>query len=147
MPLDNYEILDLTEGFDFEVKKAAGRDGKGQLPDSFFPTYSAMANTEGGVVLLGIEQIADEQFQVFGIVNPAKVIKELWNGLNNKQKVSSNILNEQDVRTLELEGKRVVQITIPRATRFQLPVYIGKNPFDGTYRRQGDGDFRGDEET
>jgi predicted HTH transcriptional regulator len=89
MPLDAHEILDLTEGFDFEAKKAAWRDGNGQLPDSFFPTYSAMANTEGGVVLLGIEQIADEQFQVFGIVNPAKVVKELWSGLNNQQKVSA----------------------------------------------------------
>lgn len=145
--MDSYEILDLTEGFDFEAKKAAGRDGRGQLPDSFFPSYSAMSNTEGGVVLLGIEEVAGDQFQVFGIVNPAKVIKELWSGLNNKQQVSSNILNERDVQTIELEGKTVIQVNIPRAARGQLPVYIGKNPFDGTYRRQGDGDFRCDEET
>ena len=87
--MDSYEILDLTEGFDFEAKKAAGRDGRGQLPDSFFPSYSAMSNTEGGVVLLGIEEVAGDQFQVFGIVNPAKVIKELWSGLNNKQRKHS----------------------------------------------------------
>lgn len=123
MPLDVYQILDLIEGFDFEAKKAAGRDGRGQLPDSFFPSYSAMANTEGGVVLLGIEEVADDKFQVFGISNPGKVIKELWSGLNNKEMVSSNILNERDVQTLELEGKTVIQIAIPRATRFQLPVY------------------------
>jgi ATP-dependent DNA helicase RecG len=147
MPLDTIQIIDLTEGFDFEAKKAAGRDGRGQLPDSFFPTYSAMANTEGGVVLLGIEEVANDQFQVFGVVDPSKVIKELWSGLNNKQKISSNILNERDVQTLELEGKTVIQITIPRATRFQLPVYLGKNPLVGAYRRQGDGDFRCDEET
>jgi len=147
MPLDAVQIIDLTEGFDFEAKKAAGRDGQGQLPDSFFPTYSAMANTEGGVVLLGIEEITDDQFQVFGIINSGKVIKELWSSLNNKQKISSNILNERDVQTLELEGKTVLQISIPRATRFQLPVFLGKNPFVGTYRRQDDGDFRCDEET
>jgi ATP-dependent DNA helicase RecG len=147
MALSTIQVIDMIEGFDFEAKKAAGRDGQGQLPDSFFPTYSAMANTEGGVVLLGIEQVADDDFKVFGIINPTKVIKELWNNLNNKQKVSSNILNERDVQTLELEGKFVIQITVPRATRFQLPVYLGKNPLVGTYRRQGDGDFRCDEET
>ncbi len=147
MALDTIQIFDLIEGFDFEVKKAAGRDGRGQLPDSFFPTYSAMANTEGGVVLLGVEEVATDQFEVLGVVNPSKVIKELWSSLNNKQKASSNILNEKDVKTLELEGKTIIQITIPRATRFQLPVYLGKNPLIGTYRRQGDGDFRCDEET
>ena len=146
MPLNSYEIVDLTEGFDFEVKKAAGRDRKGQLPDSFFPTYSAMANTEGGVVLLGIEEADEEQFQVVGVANPAKVIKELWSSLNNKQKISANILNERDVQIIEREGKTVIQINIPRATRFQLPVYLGQNPLIGTYRRQGDGDFRCDEE-
>ena len=145
--MDSYEILDLTEGFDFEAKKAAGRDGRGQLPESFFPTYSAMANTEGGVVLLGIDEVAEDQFEVFGVINPVKVIKELWNGLNNRQKISSNILSERDVQTIELEGKTVIQVNIPRAARGQLPVYIGKNPFDGTYRRQGDGDFRCDQET
>ena len=147
MALDFIQLFDLTEGFDFEAKKAAGRDGRGQLPDSFFPTYSAMANTEGGVVMLGIDEVMEGQFEVFGISNHTKVIKELWNGLNNKQKVSSNILNEQDVQLIELEGKTVIQINIPRAARGQLPVYVGKNPFVGTYRRQGDGDFHCDEET
>jgi ATP-dependent DNA helicase RecG len=145
MPLDFHQILDLTEGLDFEAKKAAGRDGRGQLPDSFFPTYSAMANTEGGVVLLGVEEVAD-RFQIFGIIDPNKVVKELWSGLNNQEKVSCNILNDACVQIVELEGKRVVQITIPRATRFQMPVYMGKNPFVGTYRRHGEGDFRCDEE-
>jgi len=147
MALDTIQIVDLTEGIDFEAKKAAGRDGLGQLPDSFFPTYSAMANTEGGVVLLGIEQVAEDKFEVFGVINHGKVVKDLWSSLNNKQKISSNILNEQDVQTLELEGKTVIQITVPRATRFQLPVYLGKNPLIGTYRRQGEGDFHCDEET
>ena len=106
-----------------------------------------MANTEGGVVLLGIEEVSDDYFQVSGIATPQKVISELWNGLNNRGKVSCNILTDSDVRILKLEGHEVIQITIPRATRFQMPVFTGKNPFVGTYRRQGEGDFHCDEET
>ena len=108
MSLDLYQIADLTETFDFELKKAAGKDGQGQLPDNFFSTYSAMANTEGGVVLLGIEEVADGSNQVFGIINPTKVISELWTGLNNKEKVSGNILNADHVQIIELEKKQVI---------------------------------------
>jgi predicted HTH transcriptional regulator len=147
MTLDDFQITDLAEGQDFEAKKAGGKDGQGQLPDNFFSTYSAMANTEGGVVLLGIEEVGVGQFQVFGIANPTKVLAELWNGLNNKERVSCNILHDDCVRLVELEGKKVIQITIPRATRGQMPVCLGKNPLVGTYRRHGEGDFRCDDET
>jgi predicted HTH transcriptional regulator len=147
MALDLFQIFELTEGLDFEAKKAAGKDGRGQLPDSFFPTYSAMANTEGGFVLLGLEEDGADSFLVSGIANPQKVISELWSGLNNKEKVSCNILNDSDVRVIEFEGKKLIQIAIPRATRFQMPVFLGKNPLTGTYRRQGEGDFRCDDET
>ena len=125
MPLDFTDLFDLTEGLDFEVKKAAGRDGQGQLPESFFPTYSAMANSEGGTVLLGVEETTPGVFQVVGVVNPEKVIKELWNGLNNREKTNINIVADSGVTTPKLDGKRVIQISVPRATRFQMPVFVG----------------------
>lgn len=46
------ELPRLRESVSLECKLAAGRDGKGALPEDFWPTYSAFANTEGGVVLL-----------------------------------------------------------------------------------------------
>ncbi len=146
MELDLQQLEDLTEGLDFEVKRAAGRDGQGTLPDSFWETYSAMANSEGGVVLLGVEEVSGT-LTIRGLGNPAKVAKELWNGLHNRQKVSVNILADADVRVLDHQGCKLIQVRIPRATRFQLPVFIGRQPFGGTYRRNGDGDFRCDDET
>lgn len=38
----------------------------------------------------------------------------------------------------------VVEITVPAARMRYRPVYIGPDPFEGTYRRNGDGDYRCD---
>jgi ATP-dependent DNA helicase RecG len=35
-----------------------------------------------------------------------------------------------------------VAIFVPKATAAQRPVYIGADPFTGSYWRSGDGDFR-----
>lgn len=50
------DIEALSESVDLECKLAAGRNGKGQLPTDFWPTYSAFANTHGGIVLLGLRK-------------------------------------------------------------------------------------------
>ncbi len=130
----------LRESVDIECKLAAGRDGKGALPEDFWPTYSAFANTEGGIVLLGMRE-KQEQFLVDGVVNVAKVRKELFDALNNRQKVSVNLLGDAQVREITLEGRTVMVVKIPRATRKQRPVHLTTNPFAGhTYRRLNDGD-------
>ena len=49
-------LSDLTESAELECKLAGGRDGKGALPKDFWATYSAFANTHGGLVLLGSER-------------------------------------------------------------------------------------------
>ena len=42
------DIAAFYESVDLECKAAQGRDGAGELPLSFWETYSAMANAEGG---------------------------------------------------------------------------------------------------
>jgi ATP-dependent DNA helicase RecG len=110
------EVEALREGWDFEAKRAAGRDGGGRLPEDFWPTYSAMANTRGGHIVLGLKQAEDGTLLVQGIRDAQRLERELWDLLQNRQKVSVNLLAEGDVTLQEIEGKWIVVVHVPQAT-------------------------------
>lgn len=129
----------LRESVTLECKLAGGRDGKGALPDDFWPTYSAMANTNGGMVILGVRE-KKGWFEIVGIENIDKVRKDLFNHLNNRNKTNVNLLTDRHVTEHEIDNKKLLVIEIPRAQRKQQPVYLTTNPFGNTYRRFNDGD-------
>jgi predicted HTH transcriptional regulator len=141
------ELALLRETYELECKLAAGRHGQGQLPEDFWPTYSAFANTQGGLIILGIKEKGGKFSINGGLQNPAKVETDLFNQLNNRQKVSANILAEKGVYETLIQQKTVLVIEVPRASRKERPVYIGPNPMTGTYRRVHDGDRPCDAET
>ncbi|MEY4909714.1 MAG: hypothetical protein RL260_3432, partial [Pseudomonadota bacterium] len=99
----------LRESSTLECKLANGRDGKGAVPDDFWPTYSAMANTDGGVLLLGVRE-RKGRFELVGVENPDKLRTELFNNLNNRQKVSVNLLTDADVQEHTLDGKALLVV-------------------------------------
>lgn len=140
------DITALRENFEIECKLAVGKNGNGELPRDFWETYSAFANSEGGDILLGLEE-KKGRYQVGGIRNVVKVLDDLWNLANNPQKASTNILMQQHVHEFTIEGQTIIRIHVPRATRKQRPVFVGGNPLTGTYKRQNSGDYRCDDET
>lgn len=147
--MSSEEVVDLTtwrEGQDCEAKAAQGQHGQGEFPKSFWDTYSAMANSDGGRVVLGAKERADGSFEVVGIAKPEGVLKELWDNLNNPQKVSHNLLRPEQVRVVQAQGQRVILIEIPRAQRAQRPIFINGNPLTGTFRRGHEGDYHCTEE-
>jgi len=141
------EIQCLREDADLEAKLALGSDGKGCLPKDFWPTYSAMANSQGGYIVLGVREEKDGNLVAVGMPDPEPVMKALWDTLNNPQKVSSNLLSDDDVGVLDVKGRKIIRVKIPEATRQQRPVFINGNPMTGTYRRNYEGDYRCVEET
>ena len=72
------DLAALRESHELECKLAKGQDGQGEVPKDFWPTYSAMANAHGGVVLLGVRE-KNGVFSVAGLPNPAKVRADLFN--------------------------------------------------------------------
>ncbi|AMV09852.1 AAA family ATPase [Geobacillus thermoleovorans] len=132
---DLLRIIDDGENAELECKAA-----KGGLPKDVWETYSAFANTNGGIILLGVEQKGQEFFPVD--VDAKKLVKDFWDGINNPQRISKNILVDRNVEIVEVDGKEIVKIYVPRASREDKPIYIGHNPFTGTYRRNYEGDYK-----
>lgn len=120
-----------------EVKSA-----RGGLPNSLWESYSAFANSEGGVIVLGVkENSKDGSLYIEGLEDVHKLLKDFWNMVNNRQKVSCNILTDSMATPDKLEGKDVIVIRVPRAERTSRPVYVGSDPRTGTYRRNFEGDY------
>ena len=137
--IDLLHLEKYQENNRIEAKKALGG-----LPKSIWETYSAFANTLGGILLLGVEELKDGTLAVAngGISAPNTLIKEFWDIINNPNKVSVNILSDKDVYVQEIDGKNIIVINIPRADRSYRPVYVDGNPLTGTYRRNGSGDYK-----
>lgn len=133
--MDALDISRYQESDRLEAK-AAGFN----LPRSIWETYSAFANTAGGLIFLGVEE-RGRRLTVSGVSNVEKLLDDFWNAINNPRKVSANILVDDDVEVVELEGKRVVAVRVPRADRRLKPVFVDYNPLTGTYRRNHTGDY------
>ena len=141
------DLSSLAESVDVECKAAQGRNGNGELPDDFWRSYSAMANGDGGVIWLGIQEKPRGTFRAVGLADVERVRKALWDNLHNRKQVSVNLLSEQRVQPVMVEGKTVLRVEVPRAARQSKPVHLGSNPFGGTYLRRYEGDYQADEET
>ena len=140
------DLQSLRESVDMEFKKAAGVSGYGELPKDLWPSYSAMANTDGGDIYLGVEELKPSgELRPVHLPDIARLKQDIFNLANNRQKVSVNLLDDSDVREMQIAGCAVLRIHVPRATRQQRPVYVGENPLRGTYVRRNEGDFTCDE--
>lgn len=133
----NFEELgNYRENNRIEAKRAVGG-----LPESIWETYSAFANTEGGVILLGVEEGPDKTLSTVRLPDPEALAEEFLVLVNDPDVVSVNILSPMNVCILEAQGNRIVVIEVPRADRHDRPVYIGGDPMRGSYRRNGEGDY------
>lgn len=140
--------MKTTEPFSLErlstYKENGGlevKSGRGGVPSSLWETYSAFANTDGGTIVLGVNEKGHGRLVVEGLPDAYKTIKDFWNMVNNRQKVSSNILTDSMAYVDQVEGKDVIVIHVPRAERTSRPVYVGADPRTGTYRRNFEGDY------
>ena len=137
------EILDSLkygEKINLECKKAESK-----IPNSVWETYSSFANTDGGLILFGVEEHLREKdpekrFTLESITNPQQKLTDFWNTINSA-KVSTNILVDSDVGICKVRGADIMWINVPQADYKAKPVYINENINKGTFKRNHEGDY------
>lgn len=134
-------LVAKSENAAVEFKRA-----RGGVPADFWPSYSSFANTDGGVIILGVRE-KDGKREIEGLANTEKIVADLWNAVNNPDKISSNVLFNESIYPVDVDGKVVVVVEVPRAERTVRPVFVGSDVFKGTYRRNGEGDYHCSRET
>ena len=125
------------ENAEIEYKSALGG-----IPASLWESYSAFANTNGGIIVLGIKE-KDNKFQLDGLSKETvlKYKKNFWDIAHNRGKVSTCLPQESDVRIEKIDDSYILLCNIPRASYELRPVYLNNTPFGNTYRRNHEGDY------
>lgn len=138
------QLIYKGEKVDIECKEA-----ENNVPRSAYESYSAFANTKGGYIILGVKEdkkkiLPEERFIIQGIQKAKKQVEDFWNTINSS-KVNRNILKDEDVFIVEEFGVSLIVIKVPRPDYKMRPIYIGENPYKGTFKRNNEGDYHATE--
>lgn len=142
MDLNNKELKELIQTH--ENVQLEFKESKNSLPNDFWSTYSAFANTSGGYIILGVKE-ENNQNILSDVANYEKIKTDLFTTACNSTKVNIDLLLPDNIHVKNIDGKYIIVIYIPEAAINQKPVYIN-NSISNTYLRKHDGDHRASQE-
>ena len=134
--LDLARIDHYREDSRLEAKLATGG-----LPESIWETYSAFANTYGGVILLGVEELGDHTLRIQGLLDPQDLLEEFLARVSDPHTASVNLLRQDQVQIIPTPSGEILLIEVPQAPSALRPVFVGGDLYRGTYRREGEADL------
>lgn len=129
------EILAALRRIGGEPARIEAKKASGGLPKSVRETLSAFSNTDGGTILLGVDE--QNGFSVIDLKDPVV----LRDGLVQMSRDAITPSLQISTEIIEIEGCRVVVAEIPPSSADQRPVYVTAQGISGgSYLRGGDGD-------
>lgn len=137
------EKLQQFEDIHTEYKKS-----QNSIPRAMWETVSSFANTDGGNIFLGVDEIKNgnsSYFKPCGVNSVNKLITDLLNTVKDKSKISTQAFKEDNIETLSYDNKKIIKISIPKAEYKNRPVYLNGDP-KKTYIREGERDSKANED-
>jgi len=125
-----YELLDGLEWKDIELKES-----RIKVPDSAYESVSAFLNTEGGHIVLGV----DDDRNIVGLLDADKIQGDFIGELHNPMRFGAAIECNEYHR--HHDGKDVLIFYINEAQRRDKPVYVKTKKGRHAYFRKGGGDY------
>ena len=136
--LERGDVTGLLETGEFsEGPQIEAKQGLRGFPRNAWETVSAFANTNGGVIVVGLAEDGDD-WRIEGVSNPEATIQEILVGMRNPQKISVEVANGSDIWTEEIEGRPLVVLRVRPAPLQQKPV----NNNGTAWIRRGEADSR-----
>lgn len=128
------ERLKRTGG---ELSEVEAKAAVGGLPKSIVETMSAFANTNGGLLILGLDE--RDGFNLVELPNPAKLRDDLASAACDRLEPPLRIATD----VIEIDGRALVVAEVDPITSDHRPCYVeAKGIATGSYVRVGDGDRR-----
>ena len=127
-----YELLDGLEWKDLELKES-----KTKVPESAYESVSAFLNTEGGHIVLGV----NDKKEIIGVIDVDKIQNDFIGNLHNPERFGSPVTFEEYIK--QHEDMNVLVFYIPEANRKDKPVYVKtKKQGNVAFIRKGGGDYK-----
>lgn len=134
---DVIEILATLRRIGGEPTRIEAKRASGGLPKSARETLSAFSNTDGGTILLGVDE--QSGFSIVELADPVAlrnaIVQMSRDDITPPLQISAEIV--------EIEEHHVVVVEVPPASADRRPVYVTAQGISGgSYLRGGDGDRR-----
>ena len=119
---EKFEYMEQDESKYLEYKSSSFK-----LSDSLFESYSAFANTNGGIIVLGVEEETDargfKRYPIMGVQNPQQQEEQLVDRLKDTNLVTYNATEDVVIRTTAA-GRKIIKLIVNEAPANKKPVEV-----------------------
>ncbi|MFL2062925.1 RNA-binding domain-containing protein [Latilactobacillus sakei] len=121
------------------------KKSKKSLSNSLWETFSAFANTAGGIIICGIDEKRINQnvsYIITGVENAHIQEEDFWNRIKSDNKLNSLSWISHDILRREyIDGKEIILISVSESLPNEKPVTLN-NQLSNSYIRNGTSDNR-----